>query len=130
MPRITRTYTDIDAVFGANPNSGDLNIRIDDRAIKFAVKSLVMIGNYERLFHSEIGTPIRKLMFDNMDDLFVITMTEAITNVLNNYEPRIDVLSVNVRPSYDNNKVYIGIIFRIKNTENPLEVGVTLTRVR
>jgi phage baseplate assembly protein W len=89
-----------------------------------------MTSNYERLFHSEIGTPVKRLMFENMDDLFVMTMTESITNVLTNYEPRIDVLEVDVKPSPDNNRVYIRIVFRIKNTERPLDVGVTLERVR
>lgn len=130
MTRSTRTFTDIDAAFEANPNTGDVSIRSDDRAIKFAVRSLVMTSHYERLFQPEIGSQVKRLLFDNMDDMFVLTLTESITNLLNNYEPRIDVLSVNVQPIPENNKVYITIIFRIKNTEKPLEVGITLERVR
>lgn len=130
MTRLTRTFTDLDALFEANPNSGDVSVRTNERAVKFAVRSLVMTSNYERLFHSEIGTPVKRLLFDNMDDMFVLTMTESITQVLNNYEPRIDVLNVDVVPVPDNNRVYITVVFRIKNTEKPLDVGITLERVR
>jgi phage baseplate assembly protein W len=130
MTRLTRTFTDIDALFEANPNTGDVSVRTNDRAIKFAVRSLVMTSYYERLFHPEIGTPVKRLLFDNMDDMFVLTMTESITQVLTNYEPRIDVLNVDVAPVPDNNRVYITVVFRIKNTEKPLEVGITLERVR
>lgn len=130
MARSTRIFTDIDATFVAHPTTGDLLIKTDERAIKFAVKSLVLTNNYERLFHSEIGTPIKKLLFDNMDDLFVISLTESISQILTNYEPRIDLLNVLVIPRPDNSSVYVTVKFRIKNTERPLEVGVTLERVR
>jgi phage baseplate assembly protein W len=130
MARTTRKFTDIDAAFLPHPVTGDLFIKVDDRAIKFAVKSLVLTSNYERLFHSEIGTPVKRLLFDNMDDMFIISMTESITQVITNYEPRVDVLAVDVEPRPDNNSVYISITFRIKNTETPLNVGVTLERTR
>lgn len=130
MARNTRTFTDFDASFEPHPTTGDLSVRTDERAIKFAIKSLVMTQNYERPFHPEIGTPIYRLLFDNFDDMFVITMRQAIIDVITLYEPRAVVLGVDVDPSFDNNSVSINIRFKIKNTERPLEVGVTLERTR
>ena len=43
-----KKYTDIDAIFAANPITGDLVVRKDERAIKFALKSLVLTNMYER----------------------------------------------------------------------------------
>jgi len=130
MARNTRIYTDIDAAFTAHPISGDLVIKSDERAVKFAVKALVLTVNYERAFHPEIGTPIKHLLFENFDDITVILLKESIANVINNYEPRVDLLNVVVDPEYDNNAIYITIIFALKNTEKPLEVNVTLERTR
>jgi phage baseplate assembly protein W len=130
MARNTRIYTDIDAAFGAHPISGDLVIRTDERAVKFAVKALVLTVNYERAFHPEIGTPVKHLLFENFDDVTVILLKESIANVISNYEPRVDLLDVFVDPKYDNNAIDITITFALKNTNKPLEVNVTLERTR
>ena len=130
MTRNTRTFIDFDPTFEAHPTTGDLLIRTDERAIKFAVKSLVMTQNFERPFHPELGTPIYRLLFDNFDDMFVITLRQAVTDVISIYEPRVTVMDVTVVPSYDNNSVSISIQFKIKNTERPLNVDVTLERTR
>jgi phage baseplate assembly protein W len=126
----TRTFVDIDASFTPNPVTGDLPVRIDDQAIKFAVRSLIMTNYYERPFHSNIGSPVNSLMFDNMGPNFKIILRQSIVDTINNFEPRVDVLEVKVDDSPDNNRVYITIIFKIKNTERPIEVGLTLTRTR
>ena len=126
----TRTFVDIDASFTPNPVTGDLAIRTDDQAIKFAIRSLIMTNYFERPFHSNIGSPVNALMFDNMGPNFKIILRQSITDTINNFEPRVDVLEVKVDDSPDNNRVYITIIFKIKNTERPIEVGLTLTRTR
>jgi phage baseplate assembly protein W len=126
----TRTFVDIDASFTPNPVTGDLAVRTDDQAIKFAVRSLIMTNYYERPFHSNIGSPVNSLMFENMGPNFKIILRQSIVDTINNFEPRVDVLEVKVDDSPDNNRVYITIIFKIKNTERPIEVGLTLTRTR
>ena len=126
----TRTFVDIDASFTPNPVTGDLAIRTDDQAIKFAIRSLIMTNYFERPFHSNIGSPVGALMFDNMGPNFNSILKQSITDTINNFEPRVDVLEVKVDDSPDNNRVYISIIFKIKNTERPIEVGLTLTRTR
>lgn len=126
----TRTFTDLDATFTANPVTGDVSLRHDEKAIKFAIKALVMTSPFERPFHSEIGSPVRGLLFNNFGDSFEIVLREAISNLISNFEPRVDMLDVEVNPSHDNNRVYVKIIFAIKNTTQPLSVDVTLERTR
>ena len=126
----TRTFVDIDASFTPNPVTGDLAVRTDDQAIKFAVRSLILTNYYERPFHSNIGSPVNSLMFDNMGPNFKIILRQSIIDTINNFEPRGDVLEVKIDDSPDNNRVYLTIIFKIKNTERPIEVGLTLTRTR
>lgn len=128
--RNTRTFTDIDAVFSANPVTGDVPLRIDEKAIKFAIKSLVLTKPFEAPFHSEIGSPVYGLLFENFGDSFEIVMKESISRLITNFEPRVDLLDVDVKPSHDNNSVYITISFKIKNTSQPLDVSITLERTR
>jgi len=123
-------FVDIDPSFIPHPETGDIGVRTDERAIKFAVKSLVMTNYYERPFRSSIGSPVKQLLFDLSGPNFNILMQRAITDVITNYEPRVDVLGVAVRVNPDAHSVNITITFRIKNTTKPLDVSVTLERTR
>lgn len=126
----TRTFIDLDAAFQPHPTTGDIGIRTDERAIKFAVKSLILTNHYERLFHSEIGSPINQLLFENFGVNFSVILRQAIVDVITNHEPRVDVMDVVIDEAPDNNRVYITIVFKIKNTEKPIDVSITLTRTR
>lgn len=130
MARNTRTFTDFDPSFEPHPTTGDLLIRTDERAVKFAIKALILTQNYERPFHPEIGTPIHRLLFENYDDMFVIVMRQAIIDVVTEYEPRASIIDVDIDPSPDNNSIRITVRFVIRNTDKPLDVGITLERTR
>jgi phage baseplate assembly protein W len=130
MARNTRTYSDIDFNFTAHPVTKDLVRRYDENAIKAAVKNLVLTNNYERPFHSEIGSPIRKLLFDLATPMFAISLKRAITDVITNFEPRVEVIDVVINDQSDANAVYVRIEFRIVNTQRPLYVDLLLERTR
>lgn len=130
MNKQNRLFTDIDAIFDSNPNTGDVSIKTGERAIKFAVKSLVLTQNYERLFHSEIGTPIKKMLFENFDDMTNIILRQSIVDVITNFEPRVRVDDVIIRENRNQQSLDVLIQFTIKNSEKPLDVSVTLERTR
>ena len=125
-----KKYTDIDAIFAANPITGDLVVRKDERAIKFALKSLVLTNMYERPFHKEISSPVRGLLFENFSNNFEIIIKEDISQLVDLFEPRVTLIGIDVKPSYDNNKAYIKIYFTIKNTLQHEEVSITIERTR
>lgn len=127
MPNI---FSDFDAFFGMNPITGDIPLRTDVEAIKFAVKSLVLTNHFERPFHSEIGSNVRGMLFENMGPMTAIILREDISLLLDNYEPRISVTAINIDMAPDNNALYVTIIFVVKNTQQQLSVGVTLERSR
>ena len=84
----TKTFVDIDPNFTANPVTGDIMTNNDTRAILFAVKNLVLTNFYERLFHSEIGSPVNQLLFDLVDDpqfsiaVILSTQTKQVITIL------------------------------------------------
>jgi phage baseplate assembly protein W len=125
-----RTFVDFDASFMPNPVTGDLSIRTDEQAIKFAVRSLILTNYFERPFQSGLGSPVGRLLFENMGPNFNIILKQSIIDTINNYEPRVDVIDVSVNELNDRNSVEITITFKIKNTEKPIELAVTLKRTR
>jgi len=126
----TRTFTDIDINFTKHPISRDLVKRIDDDAIKQSIKNLVQTSNYERPFHSEIGSQLRALMFEPASPLMALQIQKAISQTIINFEPRVVLTNVLVKFSLDNNAIYATIEYRIVNTSTPLSVNITLQRTR
>jgi phage baseplate assembly protein W len=123
-------FADFDAFFGMNPITGDVPLRTDVEAIKFAVKSLVLTNHYERPFHSEIGSNVRAMLFENMGPMTAIILREDISMLLDNYEPRISVTAIDINMVPDSNVLYITIVFIVKNTNQQLSVSVALERTR
>lgn len=130
MSRNTRIFSDLDLNFTAHPVTKDISMRYDENAIKAAVKNLVLTQNYERPFHSDIGSPIRTLLFNLTTPMFSITLKKAISDLITNYEPRVNVLEIDVNLSIDNQSVYVTIYFTILNTVTPVKLDLVLERTR
>ena len=130
MARNTRIYSDLDFNFTAHPVTKDLVRRYDEDAVKTALKNLILTRNFERPFHSEIGSPIRQLLFDLPGPMFTVMMRRAIIDVINNFEPRVSIIDVEVQDESDNNTVYVTLTFSIINTTRPITLDLALERTR
>lgn len=130
MARNTRTFSDLDFNFTAHPVTGDIVRRFDESAIKNSLKNLIMTSNYERPFHSEIGSPVKRLLFEPATPMLQLMLERAISDTINNFEPRVELLSVDVVVSEDTYEVYVTIEFQILNTTRPLTLDLTLERTR
>ena len=130
MARNTRTFSDLDLNFTKHPVTKDVVRKFDEEAIKASVKNLVLTQNYERPFHSEIGSQIRGLLFEPATPMLNVMLKRAITDTIINFEPRVNLDDVLVTISPDNNEVYVSIYFTIINTIRPLQVDLILTRTR
>jgi phage baseplate assembly protein W len=130
MVRNTRIFSDLDLNFTKHPVTKDITRRYDDNAIKQSVKNLLLTRNFERPFHSEIGSPIRQLLFDNPGPMFNVMLKRAIIDVINNFEPRVNIIDVRVDDYSDRNEVYVTLEFTIVNTERPLTLDLALERTR
>ena len=130
MARNTRIFSDLDLNFTAHPVTGDITRRFDEDAIKQSVKNLLLTRNYERPFHSEIGSPIRQLLFDLPGPMFNVMLQRAVIDVITNFEPRVNIIDVRVDDYSDANEVYVTLEFKIVNTERPLTLDLALERTR
>lgn len=130
MTRSTRTFSDLDLNFIASPTTGDIFKKYDESAIKQSIKSLILTNHYEKPFHPEIGSQINSLLFEPFSPMLKSVLERAIANTIINFEPRVELLSVNALLNPDNHTVYCSIEFKIINTENPLTLDLILQRTR
>ena len=113
-----RAYSDLDLFFSKN-RSKDVNKLVDVQAVKRAVRNLVLTNFYEKPFHPEIGSGVRGMLFELATPLTAIALSQAIEDVINNYEPRAIINFVNVNLS-DRNSYDVTISFAVNNAPTEL----------
>ena len=125
-----KRYVDIDFDFQAHPVSGDLVLKKNEEAIKKSVKSLILTNKYERPFQPSINGRVRQLLFENMTPVTGVNLRSNIEDVLQQHEPRIDVLAVNVNQNDEMNSIEVSIEFAIKNQPDIVTLTTVLERNR
>ncbi len=130
MPVIYRHFSDLDFNFIPHPLTGDVSKTLDAAAIKASIKNLVLTNHFERPFHPEIGSGVAQLLFENATPLTAIYIQRAIQDVLNNFEPRATLQSVNVSLDPDKNGFQVDIVFFINNVPNPINIDFFLQKLR
>lgn len=126
----SRTFSDLDLNFFANPVTGDVYKRFDENAIKASIKNLVLLNHFEKPFHPEIGSEVRHLLFELPDPQVDMMLSRTITNVITTYEPRVDIVKVIVKNISNDNSLGVVVVFKIKNTSKPIVLDFILTRER
>jgi phage baseplate assembly protein W len=125
-----RDYTDLDLNFNIHPIRKDINKNIGPKAVAGAIKNLLLTGHYEKPFHPEIGSNIRKMLFEPMDAIVASNLEREIEQTLLNFEPRVNVSKIIVIPDFDNNGFIVSLEYYIINQTQPLTVRFFLSRVR
>ena len=128
--RNSRSFRDIDLDFNRNPVTNDINVVENVIAIKRAVKNLVLTNFYERPFQPELGCGIRELLFEPFTPMTKVFLERKIEEVLINYEPRVNLQSVQVDDDQDRNRLVVDIYFYVVGVPGPQVVQTFLQRVR
>jgi phage baseplate assembly protein W len=130
MVNKTRTFADINFNFTSHPATADIVKNEDVEAVKGAIRNLIQTRNYDRPFHPEIGCGIHNLLFDNFTPLTIQLARKAVEDILRAYEPRAEILNIDVGATEDQNELNVTVTFRLINTENPVKVTTILNRTR
>jgi len=133
MATLTRQqtiFTDLDISFARNSVNGDVAVLRNEDAIKQAVKLLILSQNFERPFHSEIGSPVNGLLFENSSPLLTSMIRRVVQQTLSNFEPRIDVRNIQVTENVDQHQIEVTIEFSIVGTTTSFEVDINIERTR
>jgi phage baseplate assembly protein W len=128
--RKVEIYSDFHKDLTQSPVNFDLARKIDEESIKESLRNLILTDRGERLFQPDIGSDIRKLLFENITAATVETIKDLVRTTIRNYEPRINLIGVDVLTSIDSLQIDIVITFNIINRIEPIEFTVTLDRVR
>ena len=119
--KISRSFKDISLSFQPHPITNDLQVLKNEAAIRRSVRNIVMTIPTERFFDSSIGSDVGGSLFDFVDFGTASVINEQIRTSINNFEPRVDNLQVEVRPYPDQNAFDVTVIFDIVGQEFPTQ---------
>ena len=128
--RANRIYKDLDLNFGRNKVTNDVNKLTDVEAVKRSVRNLINTNHNERPFHPEIGSDVRGMLFEPMTPLTALNLQRKVAEVLNNFEPRINLQQVLASPDIDRNSYELKIMFYVIGSNEPVVVETFLERLR
>ena len=113
VQRISRSFKDISMSFKVNPLTDDLIAIKNQTAIARSIRNLVLTSPGERFFNNEVGSRVNELLFENMDDLTASSVKSEIENTIENYEPRVKLLSTKVSANNDSYEFDVIINYEI-----------------
>ena len=121
ITRNSKAFKDISLTFVPHPVTKDLPVLINERAIVRSVRNLVETIPTERFFNSLIGTDIRGSLFENFSRNTAIIIEDQVRETINNFEPRVGNVRVEVNASVDTNTLDVKVLFDIIGLEQPTQ---------
>ena len=117
--RVSRAFKDISFSFDPHPVTKDLPVLINERAIVRSVRNLVETIPTERFFNSDLGSDVRRSLFDSVDVGTARIVQDQITDTIQFYEDRVENIEVQVDPRPDDNSFDVNVFFDIVGQDFP-----------
>ena len=128
--RSSRIFKDLNLDFQQNTATKDIQKITNIEAVKRSVRNLINTNHYEKPFHPEIGSNLRAMLFELMSPQMNHLISKQIENLINNYEPRCNLVEVFAQPMFDRNGYSVQISFMVNNHQEPVIVESFLERLR
>jgi len=117
--RVSRAFKDISLSFDPHPITKDLPVLKNENAIRRSVRNLVQTIPGERFFNPLLGSSVYESLFDLYDFGTSTLIEQEIITTLENFEPRVANVQVQVDPRPDQNNLDVTIFFDIVGQELP-----------
>jgi phage baseplate assembly protein W len=119
--RVVKEYVDLDLFFGRKSSNSDIQDLTNVKAVKRSIRNLILTNHFEKPFHPEIGSGVRDMLFENMTPITAIILSRKIEDVINNFEPRVNLVGVRAQPDLDRNLYEVSIEFYVVNQPTELQ---------
>lgn len=123
-------HSDLNLGLPIHPNKRDIVPLTDTDAIKQAVKNIVLTNFGEKLFRPSFGCSVSGRLFENVGQFTAIAIRDDIRIALKDFEPRVNVLNIEVIDNADSNRYDVAITFKIVNNPDTSQIEFSLNRLR
>ena len=128
--RNAQIFKDINLSLARHPITGDIASLTNVEAVKRSVRNLINTNFYERPFHPEIGSNVRSVLFEPVSPVVAAVLERHVKDVVENFEPRAELIDVVVSDNADANEYRVQIKFYIVNSSDIVDMNIFLERLR
>ena len=119
LERVKQEFKDISMSFKVNPLNDDLIALKNSSAIARSIRNIVFTRPGEKFFNPNFGSRVSESLFENVDNSSAIVIRDEIGNSIKNFEPRVKLLNVFVRPNSQFNEMNVTIEYEIIGIDIP-----------
>jgi hypothetical protein len=123
-------YSDFLVNFNAHPDNSQLIKNVNEDAIIRSLKNLLFTNKYERLFQPTIGSNLKNLLFEPVSPQTESNIKEEIKRLIENYEPRVNIVDLVVSAYPDRNAYIVSLTFYMTTIQDTLTINIPLIRVK
>lgn len=129
--RISKAFKDVSMSFQVNPLTYDIIALKNETAIARSIRNLVLTDRGERFFNNDLGSRVNSILFESLDDISASAARDEIESTINLFEPRVNLISVDVEPDYDLNELNVTIRYSIVGIDaQPQQLSFALQPTR
>ena len=128
--RNAQIFKDINLSLAKHPITGDIATLTNVEAVKRSVRNLINTNFYERPFHPEIGSNVRSILFEPVSPIVASVLERHVKDVIENFEPRAELIDVQVSDNADANEYRVQIKFYVVNSSDIVDMNIFLERLR
>ena len=117
--RVSQSFKDISMSFETNPLNDDLIALKNSSAIARSIRNIVFTSPGEKFFNPDFGSRVSESLFENVDKVSALAIKDEIKSSIINFEPRVNLSFVNVKPNPDDNEMNVTIEYEITGIDIP-----------
>lgn len=91
----------------------DILVDKDIEAIKNSLRNIFTTKKGQKILNPEFGCSLEQYLFTPINEVIAKAIGTDILNAISNYEPRINLLNVNIVPYYDRELYYITLLYKM-----------------
>jgi phage baseplate assembly protein W len=123
-----KRFVDVDMSFNRHPVSSDIGKKVNESAIIASIKNLVLTRIYGRPFHPELSSQVYDLLFEPLTPGTGDILKRTIKYVIENFEPRAEVLLIEVSDTPDESAIQVVLVIRMVGTVENIKTQFLLKR--
>ena len=124
------TFNDFDLDMGLNPLTSDFISLSHVASVKKRVKTLVRTQLYDRPYQPALGSQVEGMLFENSDFATLKLIENMIIDLIREFEPSVELLSVGVSEFENGLGIQVQINFSVIAHHEQAELTIILNRVR
>lgn len=128
--KVTVEYSDLNLDFHAHPTSGDLVPLTNAESVKRSVRNIMLTNRNERLFNPSFGGNLTQLLFQPVTPATELQIKLYITNAIKHFEPRVNIISIEVNVSPDEYQYNVSFVFSVDGLSQEIQYDTILERLR